>query len=480
MIGVVHILSQVLGALAFALLLPAAIGLATGEIAAAEAFLAVGGLVGFVAGAMFFALQGRGRRLDRVAGFVLVLLVWAVPPLIAAVPMARASGTDFLTALFETVSGYTTTGATALPSLAPLGFAGVFFRAELQWLGGLMTLITIVTVLAPSGIGGIANANLALIATRDDRYGRLLGAVRQVVIAYGVTTLACVLLLFASGIRPFDAVCLALATVSTGGFMPIDGDLSAYDSRFAEAVIAVFMLIGATSILWHRMIAEGRWQLLKLHRESYFVITVAAIAGLAYASALLRNAGGEGAVAAVADGLFAGASLVSSTGFEPRPGGLAALPSTIVILLAIVGGGAISTAGGIKYYRIGGLLAQALDEMRRLVYPHAVRGHRFGTVAYDLELMKGLWSNFAVSLLAIAVAALLLALVLPTFDGALTAAVSAFSNIGPLYAAGWSPAWPAYAEFGDFGKSVMIVTMILGRIEVLALFAAVNLAYWRS
>jgi trk system potassium uptake protein TrkH len=92
----------------------------------------------------------------------------------------------------------------------------------------------------------------------------------------------------------------------------------------------------------------------------------------------------------------------------------------------------------------------------------------------------GLWSNFAVSLLAIAVAALLLALVLPSFEAALAAAVSAFSNIGPLYAAGWSPAWPAYADFGDFAKGVMILTMILGRIEVLALFAAVNLAYWRS
>ena len=479
MIGAVHILSQVLGGLAFALLLPAAVGLATGETAAAEAYLAVGGLVGFVAGAMFFALQGRRRRLDRVAGFLLVVLVWVVPPLIAAVPIARAAGVDYVTALFEAVSGYTTTGATAFETLRPLGFSGTFFRAELQWLGGLMTPITLATVLAPSGIGGMVSSNLALIASPDDPFGRLLGGVRRVLAAYGATTILCGLLLLASGIRPFDAVCLALATVSTGGFVPIDGSLADYDNPFAEVVIAVFMLVGATSILWHRMIVEGRWQLVRLHRESYFVIGVAVLAGLAYAAAFLRTGEG-GAGTAILDGLFAGASLVSTTGFEPRPGGLGALPVTLVLLLALIGGGTISTAGGIKYYRVGGTLVQSLDEMRRLVYPHAVRRHRFGTVTYDLDLMKGLWSHLAAAFAVIAIAALLLALSLPDFEASLVAAVSAFSNIGPLYAAGWQPHWPAYPDFDALSKLVMAATMILGRIEVLALFAAFNLAYWRS
>ena len=484
MIGVLHILSQVLGALAFALLPPAAVGLITGEIAAAQTFLAVAGLVGFVAGAFFFALQGRGRRLDRAAGFVLVVAVWVIPPLIAAIPLMQPAGGDYMTALFETVSGYTTTGATNLPTLAPLGFTGVFFRAELQWLGGLMTLLTIVTVLAPSGLGGVSNTNLVLIVNPEDRYGRILGAVRQVVFAYSAVTLACLLLLFASGIRPFDAVCLTFSAMSTGGFMPIDGDLSAYRNGFANAVLAVFMLVGATSIIWHRMVLEGRWQLLRHHSESYWVIGIAVAAGLAYAVAFAQSAvetDVRASLGALGDGLLAGASLVSTTGFEPRPGGLAALPAAVVILLAIIGGGAASTAGGIKYYRVGGMIAQALNELRRLVYPHAIRGSRFGSVAYNLELMRGIWSNLAICLVIIVAATMLIALELPSFDGAFTAAVAAFSSIGPLYpASSVSSGWPAYADFGGFTKGVLIATMILGRIEVLALFAAVNFAYWRS
>jgi trk/ktr system potassium uptake protein len=298
-------------------------------------------------------------------------------------------------------------------------------------------------------------------------------------------TVACAGLLLASGIHPFDAVCLALSTVSTGGFMPIDGDLSAYHSTFVEITVAVFMLIGATSIVWHRMIVEGRWNLAAKHQESYWVIGVALCVGALYAVAMSESADAMSISPfdAVRDGLVTGASLVSTTGFEAHTGGLASLPLPIVLFLAIVGGGAISTAGGIKYYRIGGMVTLSLQELRRLVYPHGIRAARFGSVPYSLELMKSIWSNLAISLLVVIVATLLIAITEPNFDGALTAAVAAFSNIGPLYSAGWTgggDAWPAYASFGDSAKLVMVVTMILGRFEVLVLFGALSLGYWRS
>ena len=127
-----------------------------------------------------------------------------------------------------------------------------------------------------------------------------------------------------------------------------------------------------------------------------------------------------------------------------------ALPLPIVLFLAIIGGSAISTAGGIKYYRIGGMVTLSLQELRRLVYPHGIRAHGSGSVPYNLELMKSIWSSIVISLFVVVVATLLIAITEPNFDGALTAAVAAFSNIGPLYSAGWpgGDAWPAYADFG--------------------------------
>ncbi len=483
MIGVFHLLAQALAGFAVTLLVPAAIGFATGERHSASVFLVVAGLVGFLAGAAHFALRGRTRSLDRVAGYVLVVAIWVVPPLLAAIPLMRIADTDYATALFEAVSGYTTTGASALKAIAPLGFSGIFFRAELQWLGGLMTLLTIVAVISPSGLGGIPR--VALVTSTDRRFNRLGGTLRQITIAYLTITVACSGFLLATDLPPFDAICLALSTVSTGGFMPINGTLSAYRSTFADIIIAVFMLIGATSIIWHRMLLEGRWSLAAKHRESYGTIAMALLAGLLYAIAFAMHRTGSpefSLLDSLRDGFVSGASLVSTTGFDAHAGGLAALPLPIVLVFAVIGGSAISTAGGIKYYRIGGMLTLSLQELRRLVYPHSIRTARLGSAFYDLAQMKSIWSSIVMAIFVIVAATLLIATSEPNFDGALTAAVAAFSNIGPLYSTGWpgQGAWPAYADFSTFAKMVMTATMILGRIEVLVLLGALNISYWRS
>lgn len=485
MIAVFNLLAQALGGFAVALLIPGLIGILAGEARSAGVFLVVALLTGFLSLSVFLALRGRGRKLDRVSGYVMVIAIWVVPPLIAAVPLMWIADTGYITALFEAVSGYTTTGATALPSLGPLGFSGVFFRAELQWLGGLMTLVTIVTVIAPSGLGGFSSSQVALVTSTDGRYTRLLGTLRQLLTAYAVITFVCAGLLLATDIPPFDAVCLALSTVSTGGFMPIAGDLSAYRSTFADIIIAVFMLVGATSIVWHRMLVEGRWPSVLKHRESYWVVGMAVGIGLFYSvdfSVRWADIAGSSIFDAIRDGLVTGASLVSTTGFEAHAGGLAGLPAPIILMIALVGGSALSTAGGIKYYRVGVMLALSLQELRRLVYPHSIRRAKFGSVPYELELTKSIWSSLVVALLVIVFATLLLATTVPSFDGALTAAIAAFANMGPLYSSGWpgSETWPTYADFSVFGKLVMIVTMILGRFEVLVLLGALNLAYWRS
>jgi trk system potassium uptake protein TrkH len=180
--------------------------------------------------------------------------------------------------------------------------------------------------------------------------------------------------------------------------------------------------------------------------------------------------------------VFVGVSIVTTTGFEPWPGALAALPVAVVAAIGIVGAGTLSTAGGIKFYRVGGMFVQSMDELRRLVYPHSVRTTRFGSHPYDIELMKAIWTSAVVALGIVAVAALLLTLNHPAFHGGALAAISAFSNVGPLYSAAWDAnlGWPSYAEFDPFSKLVMIVTMIVGRIEAVALLVLLSLAAWRA
>ena len=128
---------------------------------------------------------------------------------------------------------------------------------------------------------------------------------------YALFTGLCIILLFFCGVPTFDAICLALSTVSTGGFMPVDGNLSVYGSPYADGVIALFMIAGATSVVFHRSVMEGRWSMLLDHRETWWVLGVMAAAGLAYA--WVFRTGGD-LIAALGEGLFNGISLISTTG----------------------------------------------------------------------------------------------------------------------------------------------------------------------
>ena len=480
MVSVLHSLSRMFGGLALAMLLPAAIAVATHDGAGTD-FLLVSGLTGFLSGAIFFALQGRQQaRFDRGAAFILATSLWVVLPPIAALPFALHSQMGYPAALFEAVSGFTTTGATVYRSLAGAGRSIIFWRSELQWLGGLATLVTFLTVMAPAGIGGLSSRGLAVLGgfsnSAQERVGE---GLRRLVSVYALFTGACIILLFLAGIPTFDAICLAMSTVSTGGFMPVDGNLSVYGSPWAAAIIAVFMIAGGSSVIFHRSALEGHWSTLLEHRETWGLLGMMAVVGVAYSWTF--HLGGN-ALAALGEGLFNGVSLISTTGYQLRPGGLSGIPDTLLLFLAIGGAGALSTGGGLKYYRLGAMLVQSRHDLRRLLFPHSVRTTRFGSQPYDMALMKAIWANLVVAISVIMLAALALSIRLPSFDAAMVAAVAGFSNIGPLYSQQWlvGANWPAYADFGVFAQIVMIITMILGRIEVLVLFVSLYAAYRRA
>jgi trk system potassium uptake protein TrkH len=486
MLGFIHLFSLALAVFALAMLAPAAVGLLHGELAAAIWFLAMAGGIGFAAGGLILAFRGRPRRPSGQDGYFFAVALWCIPAVLGALPLMPTAGLDFWGAIFESTSGYTTTGATVLGQLSVVARSAIFWRAELQWLGGLATLVSIGIVLAPGGIGGLPGRHIGLLdpATPGGDY-RLRAVIRDIAGAYGVLTVACLLLLLLVGIPVFDAFCLTFSTVSTGGFMPRDGNLAVYRNGAAEVVLMVFMLAGGTSVLWHRMLIGRRWQLLLEHRESYWVIGMAIAVGIAYAFAYHRVAPmfvGLAPLTTLRESLLAGISLVTTTGYSAGGVNLSLLPLTLVLLLALAGGGSFSTAGGLKYYRIGGMLVQARHELRRLIYPHGVRSTRFGSQPYNMPMMRAIWGHLFVSLLTVAVAALVVSVAGSNFIGALSSAIAAFANIGPLHGAGWGSegVWQEFADMPGFAKLALATAMVLGRLEVVALLAAFNAAYWRS
>lgn len=486
MASILYILGLMTGLIAVAMILPALVAAAAGETQLVATFLFSAALTAFLAGGLAFSLSGRERRLRRAESLVLLLLIWSLAPAVAALPFALSERFDsVLAAYFEAVSAFTTTGASVMGPRDAAPRALVFWYATLQWIGGGTILLAIVLILAPARIGGTPDSPVRLVesGSRSERE-RFAGTAMRILPLYALMTLVCFIALAVAGVGAFDAACLAFSALSTGGFAPRDGSLAVYGSLPVEAIVALFMFVGASSIVWQRMLVLRRWRALREHHETYWMAAAAVALGAAFAAGFYHGADGPSGLG-LADsawkGLFTAVSVISTSGFEVREGGFAALPVVPLLAVAILGGGGFSTAGGVKFYRLGAMLKQARDEINRLIHPHGIRSARFGSQPYDLQLMKALWTGVMAYLGAIATTLMLLALLGDSFESSLVAAVAALTNAGPLYSSLAAGAgWPDFAQMGPLLHAVLILAMIVGRLEVIAVFALLNPLYWRS
>ena len=483
MTAAIHSLAIVLAACATAMLATGLTGHILTEPTVANDFIIMAVVTGFVAGGVYFASRRPAAGAKRPGRYLFIVLAWVVPPLFLATPILNTTGVGFFAAWLETVSGLTTTGASVFfGSVGDLAQTIVLWRAELHWIGGFLTLVLIVTVLAPSGFGGVPSRHVAIARRAVSGEGaRQWVLIRDLLVGYTAITAVLVFGLLTARLPVVDAFSLAMSAVSTGGFMPVDGGLAVYQSAAVEIMLSVAMLIGATSVLWHRMVLGGRWQALTDHRESYWLIGAALVVGFAFAVALATGnelSWGQ----ALHRGLTSGASLVSTTGMEIQPGGFAALPIPLVLLVALVGGGAFSTAGGLRFFRVGGMFAESIKETRRLIYPHGVRPKLFGAPEFDVGTAKAIWSLFSATLAFLAFVAIAITLAGIDFGGALAATVSAFSNVGGVFSSAWAEAagWPSFSELPVAAQFLMAAVMIVGRLEIIAIIVVVSVIVWRS
>lgn len=470
--------------LSCSLVLPVLIAVAAGEPFARLLLHALLGV--FASGCILLSLAGRTERPTPMTSLAVMLSVWLVLPIATAIPFADLLDLSYIDALFEAASGLTTTGASVLPRLADLPSSLVVLRAQLQWFGGALSLLTILTVLAPLGIGGLSAQALPRASGRRSllALGRAADLVRTVCLFYTTVTAATFLAFLLCGTEPVIALCLAMTAVSSGGFLPFDGALLDRVGVAGLVVFALVLLLSATSVYWHRMVLSWQRNRLRQHRESYFVLLVTAGLALVLFISLARVSAADARAVQLAESFFNAASLVSTSGIESRPGVLTLIALPVVLFVMLAGGSAYSTSGGIKLYRLGGMFVQSSQELRRLVYPSGIMSARFGSQSFDVTMIRAIWSYFVASIVVIAGGALLVSPSAVDFEAALVATVSAFSGAGPIYEAGWappgSPPWPGWEAFDPPAKLVLVAVMLAGRVEVLAVVALFSLRYWRG
>ncbi len=471
----------------FALIVPSVLfAIADSERDLAFSMLLIGALGVFAALMVLGSISGFGRRLDRAQGYLALVGVWVMLPVAAAISFRTLSGMGWIDSWFEAVSAITTSGATLLPrETAPRAI--LFWRASLEWYGGFLTLVSIIHVLAPGGFGGLPGGDRKIITGQASDMTVDLSSFRGVLSQYALITLFIFIALMLAGVEGPFAAMMSMVVIATGGFLPFEGALETQAGTAAQLVLTLGLTLGTVSVFWRQRLFRTPRNLIRANPEVLIVVAAIVVLALLFAARLSDVSGGADLMPIFVESLLAATSLIATSGIESRPGVIALWPEVMVLLVVLIGGGIYSTTGGFKIFRISAMAVHSTRELNRLIYPSSVSSLRFGRYLIDEKSMRAIWTYFALSLLVIAFAALVFTLTATDFEAGVTIAIALFSNAGPVYEALTPPvfatdpdngAWPTLTVMTASAKLAGIVLMTLGRLEVMVVFAVLNVRYW--
>lgn len=411
-------------------------------------------------------------------GFSIVAYTWLLMSALGALPFVLGGAIpSYVDAFFETVSGFTTTGASILTDVEALDNCMLFWRSFTHWIGGMGVLV-LVTAVVPN----IADRSLNILKAEmpGPTVGKLVPRSRDTakilyIIYFGMTAILTVLLI-AGGMPVFDSVVHAFGTAGTGGF-GIKADSIASYSPYLQWVITTFMFLFAINFNLYYLILIGKFRAVVKSDELWFFISLVTISiGAITVNILPMYSGFSEALRTSA---FQVCSIVSTTGYATADFNLwPGLSKAILLLLMFVGGCAGSTGGGLKAVRVVILFKSIKKELKRLLHPRSVKTVMSEGKRLDDETLSGVTSYFAVYTLCIVLVFLLLSFEPFSFETNFTASVACFNNIGP----GLADVGPAasFAQYSDFSKIVLSFAMLLGRLEVFPLLLGLNPLIWKK
>lgn len=482
--NIFQFIGWLLATLAAAMFIPVLSAFANGQTELAMAFGTSALLTSFVGLGLVATFRGSEPVATLNEGLVLVVLAWMIVPVFAGFPLAMADGIPtLLDAWFEAVSGLTTTGATLITDYEGTPRAVFLWRALLQWLGGLFIILMGMHILVVIGATLLPIKRVRLpapdfIEKSEDLANRILTAVLPITLIYVLMTLASCLVIWANGVAGWEAFCLSLSAVSTGGFVTREGPFDTYNSTVTEAVLIVVMILASMNFLIH-------WHGVRLRFREYLnVPELQFLGGIMFMTVAIvwlgfALTGQPGEYASPWNALFNGLSLISTSGWYLDEGGrITDLPPVLIMIPLMIGGAALSTTGGFKVVRFVLLIKHSAREMRRLGHPHGVFPIRFGEYRISEITMDAVWALFLGFMSLTAILAFVVGWAGYDFEVALIAATAAVMNAGPFLLAttGGETTW---AEMPVYVRTLLALGMIIGRVEVLAFLVLFNLNFWR-
>jgi trk system potassium uptake protein len=436
----------------------------------------------FLTGAMLWlSFRTQNQALKIRDGFLIVVLFWFVLCFFASLPFIFTIEHNNITdAIFESVSGFTTTGASVITHLDGLPGAILFYRQQLQFLGGMGIVVLAVAILPMLGVGGMQLYRAETPGPLKDSKltPRIAHTAKALWFIYLLLTMFCMVCYRAAGMHWFDALGESFSTVSTGGFSMHDSSFAFYKSDLIELVACFFMLLGGTNFALH-FIAFKKRTLVHYWQDEEFrsYIAFLVMATFVITVSLVFYGFYKPDQHTVMESLFNVISLATTTGFMSEP--FFDWPTFIpflIILLALVGGCAASTSGGIKVIRTLLIFKQSKREMTRLLHPNAIITIKFGNHTLPEPILQSMWSFISVFIALFWVLVLVFLALGNDFITSFSAIIATLTNAG----AGIGAISPNFAHLSYPSKWVLIFAMIAGRLEIFSLLVLFSRNFWQK
>ncbi|MFC2139662.1 TrkH family potassium uptake protein [Bacteroidota bacterium] len=408
----------------------------------------------------------RTQEITKRDGYIVVSLGWIVMSIFGALPFVlHGSIPSYTDAFFETMSGFTTTGASILNDIESLPHGLLFWRSITQWLGGMGIIVLSLAILPIFGIGGM-QLYVAEVPgpTKDKMHPRVKETAKRLWGIYFMFTAVEIILLLFGGMNLFDAVCHGFTTMATGGFSTKQASIAHFNSPFIHYVIIVFMFLAGTNFVLHYHWLHRKFKLVWKNDEFRFYIQVLLVLSVVVAVGLIINqyAGPE---KSFRDSLFQVVSIVTTTGYITADYEYwGPFFKIIFFILLFIGGCAGSTGGSVKIVRYLLLIKNSFLELRRLIHPRAVIPVRFNENSVPNDIISNVQAFFLFYISIFVMGTIIMSLIGLDFQTAMGSVATSLGNVGPAIG-GVGPS-SNFAAIPAFGKWVLSFLMLMGRLEL--------------
>jgi len=433
-----------------------------------------------IGGSLWLVGDRHPLQLKMRDGFIVVVALWVATSLIGSLHLVFSLGLSLTDAFFEVVSALTTTGATVLTGLDHMPQSVLFFRQELQWLGGIGVVVSAVALLPMLGIGGMQlfKAETPGPFKEEKLTPRISHTAAVLWKVYLAMTVGCALGYWFAGMSLFDAVAHSFSTVSTGGFSTHDASFAYFNNPVIDWVSIVFMMIGASSfgvhwMAWRNLSIEDYWHNEETRAFLLIVLVIVAIVAVE----LYLHSSHDTVAGAIRYSAFTVVSVITSTGFGTDS--FATWPSFLplfLILISFIGGCGGSTAGGMKVMRIV-ILGKAIRlELFRLVHPLGVKPLKLHGRSIETRAVDGVMGFVSVYILIFALFVLLMLSLGMNLESAFSAVATCINNLGPAL----GDVAGNFQAVSAPSKWALAIVMLLGRLEIFTFLVLLSPNFWRD